>query len=106
MAKKAVFGIVNSEDQAVRIVDELRNAGFSRTDISALFPDKRGTRDFAHEQHTKAPEGAATGAGTGTSVSTRAEITRNSRDISCAVGNTCPSGGRRSTQIRVPSVMR
>src|SRR4029453_19042555 len=30
-----------------------------------LFPDKSGTKDFAHEQHTKAPEGAATGAGTG-----------------------------------------
>ena len=30
-----------------------------------LFPDKSGTRDFAHEQHTKAPEGAAAGAGTG-----------------------------------------
>src|SRR6202023_49398 len=30
-----------------------------------LFPDKTGTRDFAHEQHTKAPEGAVTGAGSG-----------------------------------------
>jgi hypothetical protein len=30
-----------------------------------LFPDKSGTRDFAHEHNTKAPEGAATGAGTG-----------------------------------------
>jgi hypothetical protein len=30
-----------------------------------LFPDKIGTRDFAHEQNTKAQEGAATGAGTG-----------------------------------------
>jgi hypothetical protein len=33
--------------------------------VSVLFPDKTGTRDFAHEQHTKAPEGAATGAGSG-----------------------------------------
>lgn len=30
-----------------------------------LFPDRSGTRDFAHEQHTKAPEGAVAGAGTG-----------------------------------------
>ena len=30
-----------------------------------LFPDKQGTRDFAHEKNTKAPEGAATGAATG-----------------------------------------
>jgi hypothetical protein len=26
-----------------------------------LFPDTAGTRDFAHEKNTKAPEGAATG---------------------------------------------
>jgi hypothetical protein len=30
-----------------------------------LFPDKQGTKDFAHEQHTKAPEGAAAGASGG-----------------------------------------
>ena len=35
------------------------------SDISILFPDKTGTRDFAHEQHTKAPEGATAGATTG-----------------------------------------
>ena len=62
---KAVFGLVDNEFQAERIVEELRNAGFSNNDISVLFPDKTGTRDFAHEQHTKAPEGAATGAATG-----------------------------------------
>lgn len=62
---KGVFGLVDNEVQAERIVEELRNAGFSNNDISVLFPDKSGTRDFAHEQHTKAPEGAATGAATG-----------------------------------------
>jgi hypothetical protein len=62
---KAVFGLVDSEGQAATIVDSLKAAGFSNNDISVLFPDKSGTRDFAHEQHTKAPEGAATGAGTG-----------------------------------------
>lgn len=61
----AVFCIANSESQAVRIVDDLKASGFSNNDISVLFPDKTGTRDFAHEQHTKAPEGAAVGAGTG-----------------------------------------
>ena len=65
MANKAVFCIAKSETQAARIVEDLRAAGFSSNDISALFPDKQGTRDFAHEQHTKAPEGAATGAATG-----------------------------------------
>ena len=33
--------------------------------ISALLPDNEGTKDFAHEKNTKAPEGTATGAGTG-----------------------------------------
>jgi hypothetical protein len=66
MAKnKAVFAIVKTESQAVAIADRLRAAGFSENDISVLFPDKQGTRDFAHEQHTKAPEGAAVGAGAG-----------------------------------------
>jgi hypothetical protein len=60
-----VFCLVRTEAQAIRIVEQLKAAGFSHNDISVLFPDKAGTRDFAHEQHTKAPEGAAAGAGTG-----------------------------------------
>src|SRR5437870_10329371 len=62
---KAVFCITHTEAQAITIVERLRAAGFTNNDISVLCPDKAGTRDFAHEQHTKAPEGAATGAGTG-----------------------------------------
>ena len=65
MSKKSVFCIATSRDQADRIVDHLKNANFSNNDISALFPDKGTTRDFAHEKSTKAPEGAITGAGTG-----------------------------------------
>jgi hypothetical protein len=65
---KAVFCIAKNQTQAERIVNDLQAAGFSNNDISVLFPDKQGTRDFAHEQHTKAPEGAATGAGTGVAV--------------------------------------
>lgn len=63
--KKAVFGIARNETQATMIVENLKAAGFSNNDISVLFPDKAGTKDFAHEQHTKAPEGAAVGAGAG-----------------------------------------
>lgn len=58
---KAVFGIVNSEAQARDIVDKLKLMGFSPEDISVLFADRSGTRDFAYEQHTKAPEGATAG---------------------------------------------
>src|SRR5712672_3015989 len=63
--EKSVFGIARTEEQAIMIANQLKSAGFPEGDISALFPDKEGTKDFAHEQHTKAPEGATTGAGTG-----------------------------------------
>jgi hypothetical protein len=63
--KKAVFGIYTDRASVERAVDALRAAGFSNADISALFPDKQGTRDFATEKNTKAPEGATAGAGTG-----------------------------------------
>ena len=65
MSKKSVFCIASSRPQAERIMTRLRAAGFSGNDVSVLLPDQAGTRDFAHEQHTKAPEGAAAGAGTG-----------------------------------------
>lgn len=67
-SKKAVIGLVSSQTQAERVVAELKNVGFSNNDISALLPDKRGTRDFAHEQNTKAPEGAVAGVGAGGAV--------------------------------------
>jgi len=59
---KAVIAFAKSEDQAVRIVEQFKAAGFSNNDVSVLLPDRAGSRDFAHEHHTKAPEGAATGA--------------------------------------------
>ncbi|MDB5213011.1 MAG: hypothetical protein JWO86_938, partial [Myxococcaceae bacterium] len=63
--KKAVLCIVQRQDQAEAIVSQLQNVGFTPNDISVLFPDKQGTKDFAHEHSTKAPEGAVAGAGTG-----------------------------------------
>jgi hypothetical protein len=62
---KAVFCIAKSTEQAEHIVSELKAAGFSSNDISVLFPDKSTTKDFAHEKHTKAPEGAAIGGAVG-----------------------------------------
>ena len=59
---KAVFCIAKSEEQATQIVNQLKEAGFSNNDVSVLLPDRAGSRDFAHEHHTKAPEGVATGA--------------------------------------------
>jgi hypothetical protein len=62
---KAVFCTVKSSTQAERIVDTLKSGGFTSNDISVLMPDKAGTKAFAVDNQTKAPEGAATGAGTG-----------------------------------------
>jgi hypothetical protein len=61
----AVFGIYPSYENVENAVDALRSAGFRNEDISALFPEGAGTKAFAHEKNTKAPEGATTGAGTG-----------------------------------------
>jgi hypothetical protein len=61
----AVFGIYRDRRGVEDAVDALRAAGFRNTDISVLFPENQGTKDFAHEKNTKAPEGTATGAGTG-----------------------------------------
>jgi uncharacterized protein YcfJ len=61
---KSVF-CTATVSQAETIIRNLQAAGFSGKDISVLMADKGGTRDFAVEHNTKAPEGAATGAGTG-----------------------------------------
>jgi hypothetical protein len=61
----AVFGIYPSYAAVENGVDALKAAGFRNTDISVLFPENVGSKDFAHEKGTKAPEGASTGAGTG-----------------------------------------
>lgn len=61
----AAFGIYPDRFAVEAALDTLRAAGFRNTDISVLFPDNKGTKDFAHEKDTKAPEGAMAGAGSG-----------------------------------------
>jgi hypothetical protein len=61
----AVFGIYPNRSDAEEAVDTLRQAGFRNSDVSALLPDNVGTKDFAHEKKSKAPEGTAAGAATG-----------------------------------------
>jgi hypothetical protein len=65
MNSKAVFGIVPNQPAAHRLIDALRSGGFSQGDISVLFPNEGTTRDFAHAEGTKAPEGAVVGGGVG-----------------------------------------
>jgi hypothetical protein len=61
----SVFGIYPTYEGVENGVDALKSAGFRNTDISVLFPENVGTKDFAHKKGTKAPEGATAGAGTG-----------------------------------------
>jgi hypothetical protein len=61
----AVFGIYPTRLSVEEAVDKLRQYGFRNTDISVLFPENEGTKDFAVEKHTKAPEGTAAGAASG-----------------------------------------
>jgi Alternative complex III, ActD subunit len=67
MAEKniAVFGIYPNRGSVEEAVEHLRTAGFRNTDVSVLFPENEGTKDFGHEKNTKAPEGATTGGVTG-----------------------------------------
>ncbi len=65
MSKQSVFCIATSRQQAEQIVDQLKAASFSNEDISALFSDQDSAHDFAHEKHTKAPEGTVAGVTTG-----------------------------------------
>ena len=66
MAKnKVVFGIYTTRVGVEAAVDALKAAGFQNDDISVLMSEKVSTKEFATEKHTKAPEGAAEGAGAG-----------------------------------------
>jgi len=65
MANTAVFGIYPDRLSTENAVAALQEAGFRNTDISVLFPENVGTKDFAHEKNTKAPEGVAAGASSG-----------------------------------------
>jgi hypothetical protein len=67
MANKntAVFGIYPGVAQAERAVDTLIQERFSNADVSVLLPDHQSSKEFAHEKHTKAPEGTTTGVAAG-----------------------------------------
>lgn len=62
---KAVFCMADGDIEAQRIIDELKDAGFSNSDISVLWPNKDNRLGYEHDKSTKAPEGAATGATAG-----------------------------------------
>lgn len=68
MNNVAVYGIYPSRISVEAAVEELKIAGFKNSDVSVLFASPAGTKEFAHENSTKAPEGAATGTISGATI--------------------------------------
>jgi hypothetical protein len=62
---QSILCIVPDAVRALNAISDLRAAGFPSEQVSMLFPDRTGTRDFTHVHGTKAPEGAVTGASAG-----------------------------------------
>ena len=65
MKNIAAFGLFRTQEQVENAVEDLKTAGFRNTDVSVLMPENVGTKELGHEKHTKAPEGATTGAASG-----------------------------------------
>ncbi len=63
--KNALVCTVDTRSEAEAIIRQLTAVGFGTNDISVLMPDTAGTKEFAHEHHTKAPEGAIGGVAAG-----------------------------------------
>jgi len=61
----SVYALFRDPATAQDAADALRGKGFRATDISVLYPENEGTKDFGHEKHSKAPEGAVIGGGSG-----------------------------------------
>jgi hypothetical protein len=64
-ANTAVYGLYKNRSGIEEAVSALQTRGFRNTDISVLFPENQGSKDFAIDKGTKAPEGAVTGGGSG-----------------------------------------
>lgn len=60
-----MIGSYNSENEAIRAIEDLKAQGYRSDDISVLSKDKGETRHVTEETGTHAGEGAATGALTG-----------------------------------------
>jgi hypothetical protein len=66
MAKNtSVIGIYPDRATVSDAISVLNKTGFRPTDISVLASENQGSKDFAHEKHTRAPAGAAAGSAIG-----------------------------------------
>lgn len=53
----ATFGIYQTQADVEYAVDALRSEGFRDIDVSVLFPENEGTKDFAVEKNTQSSRG-------------------------------------------------
>jgi hypothetical protein len=66
MAKnRSVLGIYPDRTTVSDAISVLQKAGYRPADIALLSAENQGSKDFAHEKGSKAPEGAAAGAAVG-----------------------------------------
>jgi len=65
MSNISAFGIYPDQATVTDAIEALKGAGFRSTDISVLYPENLGSKDFGHERHSKAPEGAVAGGSSG-----------------------------------------
>jgi|SRR5580658_9940336 hypothetical protein len=64
----SVIGIYEDRTTVADAMEVLLKAGYRAADISVLMSDNLGSKDFAHEKHSKAPAGAGAGAAVGAAV--------------------------------------
>ena len=65
MKNLVVYGLFPSRSSVEEAVNRLTDLGFRQADISILFSSPETTKEFAHTNGTKAPEGAMYGSGIG-----------------------------------------
>ena len=58
----SVLGIYPDRTTVSGAIEVLHQAGYRAADIAVLLPENDGSKDFAFEKSSKAPEGAAAGA--------------------------------------------
>jgi Protein of unknown function (DUF3341) len=61
----SVFGIFPSHHSADAAVAMLRAKGFRNTDVSVLYPQNTGSKEFGHQKGTKSAEGTVAGGAIG-----------------------------------------
>ncbi|MCY9667856.1 general stress protein [Paenibacillus alginolyticus] len=62
---KHIIGVFSSEEEAIRVINQLKAEGYRADDISVIGRNNEGLSQIEDETETKAEEGLATGAAAG-----------------------------------------